>query len=264
MLEHEDLQFLGMNLQCTPLNAGKQVEQKYQDGEGNLQPLPDGAQILDEDGNPLPYEATTKSVLDCGTSRFPAVIPYALMLVLMAGAGFIAQRQMMAATPPGGQASQQQAIMKYLPIMFGVIGINFPAGLIVYWSSQSLFQIGQQVLMLRLGHIGPEAMEKRKAEIAERSAEGKTKQSLMGRLSARAEDAQKARDQKAGAKPAPAKGGGGKAPSGASKAGSSKGGTGKRQPTQPAKKAAYRGEANGGKAKPRKGAPPGNQLKKKR
>jgi hypothetical protein len=259
MLEHDGLQFLGMNLQCTPLTAGKQVEQKYQDAEGNLQPLPDGAPILDETGKPLPYEATTKSFLDCGTQRFPDIIPYALMLVLMAGAGFFAQRQMMSATPPGSQG-QQQAIMKYLPIMFGVIGINFPAGLIVYWSSQSLFQIGQQVIMLRLGHIGPEALERRKAEIALRSSTEKTKMSIMDRLSARAEDAQRSRTPTQGS----GKGGGSGSTKGSGKP--SAGDAAKRpaKGAQPSKKAANKAQNNGDRQKPAKGAPPGNQLKKKR
>jgi hypothetical protein len=165
---------------------------------------------------------------------------------------------MMSATPPGSQG-QQQAIMKYLPIMFGVIGINFPAGLIVYWSSQSLFQIGQQVIMLRLGHIGPEALERRKAEIAQRSSTEKTKMSIMDRLSARAEDAQRSRT--------PAQGSG-KGGSGSTKgSGKPSGGDAAKRPTkgaQPSKKAANKAPNNGDRQKPAKGAPPGNQLKKKR
>ena len=41
--------------------------------------------------------------------------------------------------------------------MFGVFGISFPSGLVVYWTTSNLWQIGQQYVMLRLGHIGPNA-----------------------------------------------------------------------------------------------------------
>ncbi len=39
--------------------------------------------------------------------------------------------------------------------MFGIFGFAFPAGLVLYWTVSNLFQIGQQAVMLRLGHIGP-------------------------------------------------------------------------------------------------------------
>jgi 60Kd inner membrane protein len=59
--------------------------------------------------------------------------------------------------PPGATNSQQQALFKIMPLMFGVFGISFPSGLVVYWTTSNLWQIGQQYVMLRLGHIGPNA-----------------------------------------------------------------------------------------------------------
>jgi len=72
---------------------GKQVPLTYKDAAGETKPLPDGAPILGENGNTLPYDATTRSVLDCGNQRFPTAIPYFLTLVLMAGSAFYMQRQ---------------------------------------------------------------------------------------------------------------------------------------------------------------------------
>ena len=51
-----------------------------------------------------------------------------------------------------------------MPLFFGFIGFTFPAGLVLYWTTSNLFQIGQQTLLLRAGHIGPDALEKRMAE----------------------------------------------------------------------------------------------------
>lgn len=244
MLVHENLNFLGMNLQCTPLTAGTMVTLTYQDADGNAQPLPDGAPILGENGQPLSYEAITKSTLSCGGERFPSAIPYFLILVLMSGSGFYMQRQMSKNMPTSAQMASQQAILKYMPIMFGVFGVNFPAGLLVYWTSSNLFQVAQQTIMLRLGHMGPGALDKRIEEQKARAASGETKQGLMTRLSSRAEEAQKAREQKAKADGSPAKGG------------SSSGG-----PTKGARPPGKRGNSGG---KPAKGAPPGNQLKKEK
>ena len=76
---------------------------------------------------------------------------------------FYQQRQMTKASPPGSASGQQQAIMRIMPIMFGVFGFAFPAGLVLYWSVSNLFQIGQQSLLLKAGHIGPEALERQMA-----------------------------------------------------------------------------------------------------
>jgi YidC/Oxa1 family membrane protein insertase len=232
ILSHQNLDFLWMNMQCTPLTAGTQVVLTYND-DGESKPLPDGDPILGEGGVELPYDATTRSTLDCGSQRFPAAVPYFLTLLLMAGSGFYMQRQTMKNTPQTAQSGSQQAILKYMPVLFGIFGLNFPAGLLVYWTASNLFQVGQQDIMMRMGHIGPDAIEKRIAEQRQRATTTPAKPGLMDRLSARAEDAQKARDAKAGQN---------------KKTQPSKGGPKPKPSPKPA---------------PKKGAAPGNQLKKK-
>jgi len=105
------------------------------------------------------------------------------------------QRQMQKASPPGASTQQQQTIMKLMPIMFGVFGFTFPAGLVVYWTVANVWQIGQQYALLKLGHIGPEALEKR---IAEQRAKGDqpAKKGLMSRFmeSAEAERQKRGKD----------------------------------------------------------------------
>jgi hypothetical protein len=41
-----------------------------------------------------------------------------------------------------------------MPLLFGIWGFLFPAGLVLYWTTTNLFQIGQQGVMLRRGMIG--------------------------------------------------------------------------------------------------------------
>ena len=82
-----------------------------------------------------------------------------------------------------------------MPLMFGVFGFAFPAGLILYWTVSNLFQIGQQAVMLRLGHIGPQALDRRLTE-AKSKAETRTdkpRTGIMGRMMERAEQERKRR-----------------------------------------------------------------------
>jgi YidC/Oxa1 family membrane protein insertase len=85
--------------------------------------------------------------VDCG--RAVNRIPYYLFAALMFGTTYYQQRQMQAASPPGAASGQQQALLKIMPLMFGVFGFFFPAGLVIYWTTSNAWQIGQQYFMLK-------------------------------------------------------------------------------------------------------------------
>ncbi|HET7870298.1 MAG TPA: YidC/Oxa1 family membrane protein insertase [Actinomycetota bacterium] len=120
--------FLGMNLLCSAREAGNPEAQ-----------LVDNRKV---DGKPVVYP------VDCGSGAATR-IPYYLFVVLMFGTTYFQQRQMQKASPPGASSSQQQALLRIMPIFFGVFGFFFPAGLVVYWTTSNLWQIGQQYFMLR-------------------------------------------------------------------------------------------------------------------
>jgi YidC/Oxa1 family membrane protein insertase len=124
-LVHQHADFLGINLLCNASQAGSTVK---------LDPksLNDVADLRGQS-------------LDCG-SGFPVRIPYYLLAVLMVGTTYIQQRQMQRASPSGSQ--QQQALTRIMPLLFGVWGIIFPAGLVIYWSTTNGVQILQQRYML--------------------------------------------------------------------------------------------------------------------
>jgi YidC/Oxa1 family membrane protein insertase len=176
--------FVFMNLQCSLMQAGSQVEVPNSAGE------PSG------------------DIIDCGDSRFPDVIPYVVLLVIMIGSTYYQQVQMQKASPPGAQSSQQQAIMRVMPLMFAFFGLSFPAALVLYWTTSNLFQIGQQTFLLRAGHIGPEALEKRIEEQRARTAaraDEPQKEGFMQRLMSKAEQAQQQKEQAKGKTPPSAK-----------------------------------------------------------
>jgi YidC/Oxa1 family membrane protein insertase len=115
--------FLGANLLCNATQAGQQVkvnQKRYH--------VPDAPPAL-----------------DCGKGG-PAKIPYYIFALAMIGTTYYQQRQMQKATPQASQ--QQQALTKFMPLLFGFWGFIFPAGLVIYWTTTHLVQIAQQHVML--------------------------------------------------------------------------------------------------------------------
>jgi YidC/Oxa1 family membrane protein insertase len=161
--------FLGMNLLCSARNAGN----------------PD-ASLTD---------AKTKVAypVDCGSTVVDR-IPYYVFAVLMFGTTFFQQRQMQKASPPGA-SSQQQALLKVMPIMFGVFGIFFPAGLVLYWTTSNGWQIGQQYFMLK---SRPTA-----EQLAENAKSKPQKAEKKGFMSSMMERAEQQRQLRGGTTPKP-------------------------------------------------------------
>jgi YidC/Oxa1 family membrane protein insertase len=45
---------------------------------------------------------------------------------------------------------QQQRIMRLLPLVFGIMFLQFPSGLVLYWLANNLITIAQQEITLHL------------------------------------------------------------------------------------------------------------------
>jgi len=191
---HENLDFIGLNLQCSAAQSGTDATIDATDRK----PVQPNTPILNSDGSELSFHPTTGTgKLPCGSKPVDR-IPYFVLLAFMVATTFYQQRQMQQASPPGSASGQQQAILKLMPIMFGIFGYAFPAGLTLYWTVSNLWQIGQQYALLKLGHIGPDAMERRLAEQREKTAKEPPRKGLMARMQERAESERKRRDQPSG------------------------------------------------------------------
>ena len=191
VLTHQNLEMAGINLQCSLATSGTQAELR----DTQKQPIQAGLPILGTNAQPIP-NATSESSLDCGTKKFPDAIPYVLLLALMLLSAIFMQRQMTKANPQAAQAGPQAALMKYMPLIYVVWGWAFPAGLILYWTTANGIQIAQQTVMLRAGHIGPDALERAKAEQRRRQEEGgPKKKGFMAWMNEKAQSAQGTQDQ---------------------------------------------------------------------
>jgi YidC/Oxa1 family membrane protein insertase len=78
--------------------------------------------------------------------NFPFSIPFMYppygipVLTLLMGASMFLQQKM---SPPAGDPAQAKMMM-FLPIVFTVMFINFPSGLVLYWLVNNVISIGQQ------------------------------------------------------------------------------------------------------------------------
>ncbi|WP_457947331.1 membrane protein insertase YidC [Pseudarthrobacter sp. alpha12b] len=89
-----------------------------------------------------------------GGSQMSVWILSIVMILAMTASQFITQKQIMAKNmSEEAMASpfmRQQKMMLYiLPIVFGVGGINFPIGVLIYWTTTNLWTMGQQFFVIR-------------------------------------------------------------------------------------------------------------------
>src|SRR3546814_5067405 len=71
-------------------------------------------------------------------------LPYLILILVMIGAQYLQQKQVSARGSSAAAMPQQQILLKVMPAFFGVISIGFPAALVVYWVTSSVYRIGLQ------------------------------------------------------------------------------------------------------------------------
>ena len=77
-----------------------------------------------------------------------AALPFWILVLAMAGTGYLQSSQMMSRNPNAAQ-NPQMRMMKYLPILFVIFFIRFPAGVLLYYAMSNVCRIVQQDFMYR-------------------------------------------------------------------------------------------------------------------
>lgn len=77
-----------------------------------------------------------------------------VLVIAMTATTFTTQRQLMSKNMPAdalsGPYAQQQKILLYiLPLVFGISGVAFPIGVLLYWTTSNLWTMGQQFYVIR-------------------------------------------------------------------------------------------------------------------
>ena len=90
-----------------------------------------------------------------GSSSTTVKIVTVLLIVIMSASTFTTQRQLMVKGMPktddkNNMMLQQQKIMLYLfPVIFAISGVNFPIGVLIYWSTTNFWTWGQQYWVIK-------------------------------------------------------------------------------------------------------------------
>jgi YidC/Oxa1 family membrane protein insertase len=117
-----------------PAELAKQVKDKKLDGAVAL--------ALAQANGSIPH----MPFLGLGDLARPASKTIAgwLLIVIMTAAQLITTRQL---NP--GQDERQKRMQMLMPFMFIIFFINFPAALVLYWTTQNVYQLVQQMIMTR-------------------------------------------------------------------------------------------------------------------
>lgn len=82
-------------------------------------------------------------------SGFANASPYFILIALVVVTGYLQQKQMQGRQPAGQANAQMQMVGRVMPVMFGFISFQMPAGLVLYFVVSNLWQMGQQTIVHR-------------------------------------------------------------------------------------------------------------------
>ncbi|PZT72867.1 MULTISPECIES: membrane protein insertase YidC [unclassified Streptomyces] len=118
------------------------------------QSLLDSARQAHIFGAPLAakFMDSAEKVQSLGASLTDVRVVTAVMIVLMSASQFFTQRQLMTKnvdlTVKTPYMQQQKMLMYIFPVIFAVMGINFPVGVLVYWLTTNVWTMGQQMYVI--------------------------------------------------------------------------------------------------------------------
>ena len=111
-----------------------------------------------------------------GSSDTTVKIVTVALIFIMSATTFTTQRQLMVKGMPKMDSSnnmmlQQQKIMLYVfPLIFAISGVNFPVGVLIYWSTTNFWTWGQQFYVIKRnptpGSPAYEELQRKKAHKA--------------------------------------------------------------------------------------------------
>lgn len=125
-------------------------------------------------GAPLSGTFMTASNYDPSTALHIRIVTI-ILVIAMSATTFTTQRQLtMKNMPPaaleGPMAQQQKLLMYVFPLIFAFSGVNFPIGVLIYWTTTNIWTMGQQFYTIRRmpapGSKAEVAMQARKARRA--------------------------------------------------------------------------------------------------
>jgi YidC/Oxa1 family membrane protein insertase len=89
-----------------------------------------------------------------GAETLTTKIVALLLIILMSATTFTTQRQLMMKNMPASAldnpfAKQQKVLLYLMPIFFAISGVNFPIGVLIYWTVTNVWSMCQQFYVIR-------------------------------------------------------------------------------------------------------------------
>jgi YidC/Oxa1 family membrane protein insertase len=111
------------------------------------------AQVVQFDEASIFGAPLSASLLHGGGDPVAVAVLTILMILAMTASQFIAQKQIMAKSMPEEVLAspfmrQQKMLLYILPVVFGVGGIVFPIGVLIYWTTTNLWTMAQQFFVI--------------------------------------------------------------------------------------------------------------------
>ncbi|WP_234343329.1 membrane protein insertase YidC [Streptomyces sp. NRRL F-5123] len=116
--------------------------------------LVDSAQHAHIFGAPLAakFLDSSSKVQELGATLVDVRVVTIIMIVMMSASQFFTQRQLMTKnvdmTVKTPFMQQQKMLMYVFPVIFAVMGINFPVGVLIYWLTTNVWTMGQQMFVI--------------------------------------------------------------------------------------------------------------------
>jgi YidC/Oxa1 family membrane protein insertase len=101
-----------------------------------------------------------------------------LLIIAMSVTTFTTQRQLTRKNMPasaleGPMAQQQKMLLYVLPLVFAISGVNFPIGVLIYWTTTNIWTMGQQFYVIRRNPTPGSEAERQLKERRQRKAAAK-------------------------------------------------------------------------------------------
>src|SRR5690554_1973559 len=111
-------------------------------------------QIAQQINDATIFGAKISSHFHAGDATTQTRIVTAMLIVAMSATTFFTQRQLTRKNMPpsalqGPMAQQQKVLLYALPLIFAFTGVNFPIGVLIYWTTTNLWSMGQQFYTIR-------------------------------------------------------------------------------------------------------------------
>jgi YidC/Oxa1 family membrane protein insertase len=113
--------------------------------------------------------------LDVLRDDFVTAIPYVLLILFVVGTAYYQQRQISTRRGSTTQmTSQQQALLRIMPLFTGVWSFVFPAGLVLYWATSNMFRIAQQAYITHSLYSHEDSPGRKALEVTGRAVDEET------------------------------------------------------------------------------------------